>query len=362
MAFHCCKGASDFDIAAKVLTALDLKQLTIIDIDGTFITWNGVRLAKTTLNKKCCFLVISSTTFQNKVGHSHPLFMFAKDSPSLNLSLDLIDKMDLGTQMPLIALLGSGVSERTIQSLGTTVRMNQQVYFVTASDLEIREAYSIGIIKLSKVIGEFVETEHGHYELSLDIDLSTDLGHRRNNLFGHAIKALVGQDPTYSYIRPGLERQDNFDSELELYRADNFVNGLYIDVLNTLSKEVNFTYKTFAHSEQIESWGTVINNKVTGLVRYIVNGTVDMTATPGSFTAARHTVLNYLPTIGAKIPSIFIKNNLGQDLSWSTFFKPFSIPLWMTLFSMALGIAGCLLLANFNPQDNKVGETHKVHI
>ena len=187
-------------------------------------------------------------------------------------------------------------------------------------------------------------------------DWSIDVGKRRANFEGQHLNVFVGSDPPFTYLSPGrVQDSKHFDQEVGLYDVTSHspTGGLYHNLFMELHRQLNFTFKFFSSTNQIISFGTVINNTATGTMRYLVNGSIDVLASSTSLTQPRSAIVQYLPIIGGKIPSIFIRNSMGKEVNWLTFTKPLSKQLWIAIIFVAIVMAACLFIAN-KGQSNKV--------
>ncbi len=325
----------DSDQIVKLLEVINFRSLTSI-----ILTRRHVDIAKKISNSN--MWLGSKKLLLKKSRIETPVFAAIKSDYQLQQILALVDENNLGTEHQIILLL-----QRNVTMLNNKLRINQQVYTINASGFEITETYVVGNIRVRQVVGKIVynnDNSNGS-KLILDQDWSRDIGARRKSFFGNHLSAISAQDPPYSLLNPGFDVAPNVDQWSGLYKVGH-AHGLYIEVFNDLAKEVNFTYTILAEGRQLVSFGSVVNDTMTGLLSYLTSGLVDLFAGAVTFNLPRSHFVRYLPRIYGKRPSIFIQNNQAQDLDWLTFVKPMSIFLWIALLLQAFVIASCLFLVN----------------
>ena len=128
----------------------------------------------------------------------------------------------------------------------------------------------------------------------------------------------------------------------ETYDVTELVNGgIYIDVLHTLEKQYNFTTKLYVRKDGL--WGVphkLLNGTLVipeGMVKDLVEGSVDLIATSLAKLETRLLVIDYLPILTEEYAAIFIPLGDGvEGLDWTVYHGPFSIALWFTIFTTAL--------------------------
>ncbi len=280
-----------------------------------------------------------------------PIVFLPGSVSSFSKTMTLIDTEDLGTNQIVLIIFENDIP-------GHNIRINQQIYFVNISSMELTEEYNIGGKTVSKTIGKYVknESEAGQFQLSSTEDLFLDVGKTRGNFFGQYVSAITGHDPPYTYldresIFPGGKKFHG-DSTGQLYHVVDHAFGLYIDFFQSLSVSLNFSYDYVAHVNAGNiPWGELDeNNNYYGLSLYVTNGTFDVFVAGMSFIPIRQRHLNFLPVVGGKSPAIFIKNSIGEEFNWFMYIRPFSLTLWTVIVLMAVLISSCLHFANNQAQ------------
>ncbi len=275
-----------------------------------------------------------------------------KNESSLTKAMKVIHDQDLGVKKPVLLFMSSHIKF----SSNIRIRINQQVYFISLDTKTIMEMYSIGNKVINNTIGRYVK-EGTEFKLNMDQDLSLDIGSRRNNLHGQSLNVFVANEPPYSYLSSArVQDPQLFNPEVGLYDMTTKppIGGHYVSLFKELHRRLNFTFRLFALHDQIMSYGTVIDNKTIGIMRHFENGTIDLLAGATSMTLPRSTVVEYLPIVGGKFPSIFIRNAMGQEFNWLTFLRPFSNQLWLVIIFVAVAIGTLFYIANDYSPSHKV--------
>ncbi len=284
---------------------------------------------------------------------SSPTVILPRTKSNFDSTMKLIDLLDLGTNN-LILIVFDG--ER--HPVSPNIRINQQIYFTAGKTLT--EMYSIGGKLVKTTIGKYVKDQGLHttpnLKLTLSEDWSVDVGKRRSDFLGQRISAIVVPDPPYSYFDPNFDftraEKHTKDSSVQLHYVGDksHASGLYVELFQSLAHRLNFSYDFIAHVHATRiPWGKLDENKnFYGLANFVANETVDVFAAGLSHIWMRQLHLNFLPGVGGKSPSIFIRNNLNEEISWFMYVRPFNGNLWIALFCLAVLIAINLHIVNSN--------------
>ena len=93
-------------------------------------------------------------------------------------------------------------------------------------------------------------------------------------------------------------------------------------------------------------WGTVVNNKTVGILSNLEDESADLVVSAFGLNIVRLPFIKPLPQMTAKLPSIFIKSEVEEDVGWSTFYRPFANNLWHVLTMVSIVHASWLFLTN----------------
>ena len=73
------------------------------------------------------------------------------------------------------------------------------------------------------------------------------------------------------------------------------------------------------------------NGSWMGMISSLIKKDMDFAAASFTYTLERSEVVNFLPRMGLETFAIFIKKNAIEELSWRTYFFPFSTDVWFAL-------------------------------
>ncbi len=230
----------------------------------------------------------------------------------------------------------------------TDVRIDQRVYHIVEQSSELIEAYHIN--------GQVVRNTLGHFQESnrtVTRYVPTEIGSqgfvgRRTNLFGYHIVAMTETDPDATYFLKDFESKATFYEANQTYDVTEFVYGPYYDYFLLLSDMFNFTFTLYKRKDS--QWGGLdeATRLPTGMMSNLVDGSAELVMTSYSMTLLRSGFVDYLPVISSGKYSIAIRSQAIPVPSWTTFFNPFRIDLWIVLVIVSLFLAMWLHLANLD--------------
>ena len=125
----------------------------------------------------------------------------------------------------------------------------------------------------------------------------------------------------------------------QTYDMTHKVKGYYIDFLNLLSESMNFTFTLYKRKDGIFGQPYALNNgsvTATGMLANLFDNSADVAWGPLAFTASRAPYIDFLTPFADSYGSIFIKNELPEDLDFFLYFMSFELDLWVMLISLAI--------------------------
>ncbi len=298
-----------------------------------------IRFAKVSIEKRLrSFKIVDDVEglSQKGIQSPSPIVIIVPDGNIINSTLVAIDHARRSERV-IIALPGN-----FNESFGHHVKINQETYFLHNETLEMIEAYSIN--------GVLVKTKIGHYEkingtLKFQQSVrSLAIVDRRSNFHGQLIVGMTTDFVGLLTLRDGYKTGAVFHASNETYDVTDWAEGLYFDILQTTAGHLNFTYKLYRRKDDV--WGNVINNKTTGMLSNVVDGSADIIVQAFKINLARTSYLDYVPFITIDYASIFIKREQTEEIDWMTFFQPFRWDLWLGISAVSIVMGTWLFLGN----------------
>ena len=115
----------------------------------------------------------------------------------------------------------------------------------------------------------------------------------------------------------------------------NVIDGVYIDVLHTLEKTLNFSTNLYLRKDRIwgipkKENGTVI---LDGMIKSLVeNDLIDFISAPLSIMPERAPYVQFLHRITNEYGAIFIpKDDATLNIHYSLYFEPLRLKLWIAM-------------------------------
>ncbi len=245
----------------------------------------------------------------------------------------------IGAAMPFLVLITD------IQDMdGFSLMIDQNVFFLTESTLDLYECYEIANRRIVNHFGHFNSTKQA-FVIESDTDSNPgkpgDFLARRSNFYKLEMKVATDFFAPFILIKDGYRDADNKISEVvpDTYEVTGMVSGMFHDILTVIQQELNFTVRYFNRLD--EAWGSFDSdsNEWSGMVGSLVKGEIDMINTGLTQTMERSTVVDFLPPLSADIYAIVIKDPDAQATSWVTFILILSKDLWIAMLVVAFSMA-----------------------
>ena len=219
------------------------------------------------------------------------------------------------------------------------IPIDKQIYFVDEVSWKTYESYTINEIQITKLLGQlqianstsnvekvqFVESKH--YISSFE--------RRRSNFHGVRLNAMVEEQSRKIKFPHDFATNTNFFKNNQTYDMTNVIDGVYIDVLLTLEKTLNFSTKLYLRKDRIwgipkKENGTVI---LDGMIKSLFeNDFIDFIWAPLSIMPERTPYVKYLGRMTNEYGAIFIpKDDTTLNIHYSLYFEPLHLKLWITI-------------------------------
>ncbi len=262
--------------------------------------------------------------------------IIANEAEGLALAKELIAEHVLGTEKPVLVITNN--FEVLLDNV--TSKMNQMVYFLKLTTLELYDVYTINGITVKNRIGRYVMTSSTYKFLHSKQNL------QRDNFHGAHLKGIVAQYPPFTYVDDSFKTKARFFDKNKTYEVTQYVtSGITHDLLKGLSRELNFTYSWY-HQETVV-WGNMDKSgQCSGMICNIVNDEVDIAANPLALSKERSSAVDFLPTVGFYLPSLFLRSEQPELVGYLAYLKPFSLELWLAICFTAVFTALWLELSN----------------
>ena len=182
--------------------------------------------------------------------------------------------------------------------------------FTLKNKIEIYDVYKIHINSrvILKRVGDW--TENNGLQIS-----DRNIWKRRRSLEGyHFNVASIYSPPAITQVT------DNCTN------TENCFKGMFADVWNSLSIEMNFTYTISVTSDL---FGSLVNGSFDGVVGMLQNGEADIAVADLTITNSRSSVVDFLPCLINSKEVLFVKDPNYNGLHFNGYIEPFSPLCWL---------------------------------
>ncbi len=221
-----------------------------------------------------------------------------------------------------------------------SIQVHNQLYFFNLDNLSITERYAINGILVSNSIGQVVwkpnEASFSYVRKNHDSFLE-----RRSNFRGLSLKAMTENDGLNIKLNPSIkeekagwmrDKQGHPMKQLETSEA----TGLYMDLLNTLQNDMNFTTTLYVRKDG--AWGHPVNGTWVGMVSNLLNKEADFMLGGLIMNLLRVRVVDYLQRLGTMTGAIHIRHRGLEEQAWLSFLYPLRTEAWILLLLNTLVI------------------------
>ena len=126
--------------------------------------------------------------------------------------------------------------------------INKEIYFLDEISWKIYETYTINQIHVTNYLGKI----ENNSEKILDQQISS-FDKRRRNFYGIQLNGMMDTQKPFIKFPNDFVSKVNYFSNNETYDMTNIVNGVYIEVLHSLEKMLNFSTKLYMRKDR--KWG-----------------------------------------------------------------------------------------------------------
>ena len=259
---------------------------------------------------------------------------------SLLALLSLIDKINLGTRFPVVVCIPS----ESMLKLVNRVRIDQEVLFMNTENMKMYEVYQIGNQLVIRILG--------HYDANSTLFLmdSSSIVRRRSNFHGKHLIGLSDHEPPDTFLDPAFKTNAMFHPGNQTYDITAFmIRGRYVELLQRLSDELNFTYSIYKRQDGV--WGSGVGGKATGKLLDLVEGRADIIIGGLAMILTRQPFVRNLIPVSENTVALFIKRDFGETFTWTAFLEPFSQELWVAIISLGILFGTCFAIANASPEE-----------
>ncbi len=271
------------------------------------------------------------------------LVIFCSDSSGdLKQFLSLIDTNNLAVKKPIVIWTSSEKKE----FVTSNIRIDQRVYHFNSDTGTMSETYTINKIAVTNILGHVDQRTASYIPTSEGL---LTFESRRSNFHGYHIIAMTERDASTVIFDKSYQQLSIFHDGNKTFDVTQFSSGSYINFLNMLAKDFNFTYSLYKREDG--KWGGIDKNgNVYGMMGNLVDGSAEMIVTTLTMNLWRKEYVDFLPIMTSFKYAIIIRSEGIEVFTWTTFIKPFTAGLWIALLGMATVIACWLYLSNKNTQ------------
>ena len=240
-------------LGLKYVGLLDLENLKLIS-KKKFVTY-GV------------YLVPSKISQLEEQTKTIALVTCAKSSQDIEIINKLVGKKHFARHKPLVIF---HQNQSVIQHLTHNISINQHVYTVNYEKQTIVETYSVNGFNIVRQIGSYVVDNPNKVKYTKDKRVHMSTEKKRANFMGLHFNIMAQNDILYAHFDDNYKSLAKFHENNQTYDVTNFASGMTINLLRSLSEQLNFTYSLYDRKDGY--YGSEINGKPTGVLANIANG------------------------------------------------------------------------------------------
>ena len=222
--------------------------------------------------------------------------------------------------------------------------INTEVYFMDELSWKLYETYTINHIHATNNLGKVKNNS----EKILDDQISS-FDKRRRNFHGIQLNGMMDIQKPFTKFPNDFVSKVNYFSHNKTYDMTNIVDGVYIEVLHSLEKMLNFSTKLYMRKDR--KWGMPqeLSNGTTildGMLKSLVEeDSVDFIWTSFSMLPARFLYVDFLPPLSKEYGGIFIPNQDSvEKIQYYILFEPFSVNVWVAILVTDLFIGSLIFI------------------
>jgi hypothetical protein len=318
----------DETIIIQALNHFEMTNPYIIQSDGT-IGLKKIKIYKELFKVNQTALVSSINRNVTITTNSNGLcsrLILIKDNININDHFE-------SSKCPTLVYAPTEVIQILLENL--QLQINQEVYFLESSSLEVFETFEVNNIKTLMKLGMFAN--NGTFKPELAVEQKFIL--RRSNFQGVVLKAMTDREVPQIWFEEGYKSFAPYYSNNKTYEVTGLTQGMYYEVLKTLETLLNFTTRLYRREDgswgsgKLQDDGSYIAN---GMLKDLEDGNADMIATSFGIVYPRNLFVDFLPPITYDIGALYIKNvENSQGLDLQAYVGPFSFVLWLVILVAA---------------------------
>lgn len=253
---------------------------------------------------------------------------------------------DNSVYFPILFLVTENLLKK-IQTNSESLKLdlNKEIYFLNDDNQNLEEIYNHNGNTIRKQILHLVPRNKSHLLAQQLGKKASAFVKRRQNFQGVKLRVLFeDQNPYIMFHNYSIPK--NLAGET-MYCFDHFNEsyGMFKEILDTLSTEMNFTYESCRRFD--EQWGTWINGTTTGMIDNLQKNEADLIGTSVTLNPERYHVVDYLHPLGTETYAIYIGNPKSETADWRLYSVPFSFELWGFLVCTAFALALTIRIVEF---------------
>ena len=228
------------------------------------------------------------------------------------------------------------VSEADVTTgINLTLRLDTRLYtyMSNGSGISLKEIYAINGINKVQIVGR--------WEVNTGLTVATkSMWERRTDLEGMVIRAATISTPQLHEL--------HYDKTGESIIG---ASGLFLEPLNILAKELNFTLKWMPSYDG--NWGAMDSNGTwNGLIDMLINEQIDIAAAGLFVTEERATVVTFGRAIAGGEWTIASASSTEPHANPWIYIEIFPHTIWYICCTMVISISTCFFIINYSGINN----------
>ena len=264
----------------------------------------------------------------------------------------LQQKLNFCNQTTTSLVVTKILREEDLHHVSKCLTIDKRIYFLDGLSWKLYETYTINKYTITNFLGHVVleNVEFVYSEQSIP-----GFEKRRSNFFGLQLNGMIDSQNPYVTFPENFTSKVKYFSNNNTYDMTNVADGIFINILHSLEKSLNFSTKLYLRKDR--KWGMPLSFPngsyvLDGMIKSLVEvDSIDIIWTSLDIVPERIPYVDFLPAIAYDHGAIFIQDHEKMyQIQFSLFLEPLTIKLWIAILLADLLIVGftCIMYRSLN--------------
>ena len=229
------------------------------------------------------------------------------------------------------------------------IAIDQRIYFYKTETKELFESYQMNNIYVKQKLGHVEKITNS---FTWDPEINSNFIKRRSNFHGLILKGMTEFEGTLMNARKSYLQNAPYFPNNQTYQVNNYIYGVYHDILIILEKQLNFS--TILYKRKETAWGSIRPLKngsyaATGIVGDVFLGRTDIAVTSLIIVQDRANHVDYLIQLTDYSSGLYVQKNAKEELmDLNTFTAPFTLNVWLLLLTVSFLVAFVKIILQYS--------------